>query len=132
MKYMPFIGAYLFCITVSFAQQKAVSFSLQPLRANVYMLDGGLGNVTLLFSPGEVLVVDTKSKEAGDSMVSYFTNKLHNKKIRYIVNTHSHHDHTGNNERLGKGATIISQQNSRKPVARNTAERDSIIAHGSQ
>jgi len=100
------------------------TLSLKPLQGGVQLIDGGLGNMTLLVSNDEVLIVDTKAEEAGAPLEAMFKNELAGKRIRYIVNTHMHWDHTGNNKLLGKGATIIAQQNARDPMMTDSVSAD--------
>jgi cyclase len=114
----------LSAVYVAQAQRPVPTLTLTPLRGNVHVLEGGLGNMTMLIHNNDILVVDTKAEEAGVPIEDLMTKQLPGKKIKYIVNTHMHWDHTGNNKRLGKDAVIIAQQHARKPHADSGGVRD--------
>jgi glyoxylase-like metal-dependent hydrolase (beta-lactamase superfamily II) len=122
MKRLVFVLIASAAVTFCVAQQKAASLTLTPLQGNVYFLDGGLGNMTVLVDANELLVVDTKAKEAGDSLEHFLMRDLKGKKVSYIINTHMHWDHTGNNERIGKDAVIIAHVNSRRSLKGDSAK----------
>jgi len=87
-----------------------------PLTANVYMLVGAGGNVTLQVEPAEtqspripgtyrggygVLVVDSGLAASADKLRASIR-QISQGPLRYIINTHIHPDHMGGNEALGK------------------------------
>jgi cyclase len=93
------------------AKPANASGRLQVLRvqANVYMLAGAGGNVTVQVGEDGVLVVDAGTAETADALLGEIARVSEGKPIRYIVNTHAHPDHVGGNERLRRaGASIVA------------------------
>ncbi|MEP7014819.1 MAG: MBL fold metallo-hydrolase [Verrucomicrobiota bacterium] len=111
-------SAFLLFLQNSSAESKPKITTLN-LAENLYLLmppeESPSGNVVVLIGSDGVLLVDSglpnlasAFQEAIDAL------KSPNPTINYIINTHWHRDHTGGNQTLGKGATIISQENARK------------------
>jgi glyoxylase-like metal-dependent hydrolase (beta-lactamase superfamily II) len=79
---------------------------VQHVRANVYMLSGAGGNITIDAGSEGVLLVDTGLAAMTDEVLAEIA-KISGKPVRYIINTHFHADHTGGNEKIAKlGQTI--------------------------
>jgi glyoxylase-like metal-dependent hydrolase (beta-lactamase superfamily II) len=70
------------------------------------------GSVSSLILTGEEgsLIVDTSNEETGENIKAAIE-KLGAGDIKYIINTHWHHDHCLGNIGLGKKAVIISHDN---------------------
>jgi glyoxylase-like metal-dependent hydrolase (beta-lactamase superfamily II) len=85
-----------------------------PLRDNLYLLTGIGGNTVISTGADGTLIVDDEYRELnGKLMVAI--EKITDRPVRYVINTHWHNDHTGGNESLGKaGAVIIAHENSGK------------------
>lgn len=81
-----------------------------PVQANVYMIAGDGGNVTVQIGDMGVLVVDTGFAQNSDKLIAAIR-KLSNKPLQYIVNTHFHPDHTGGNEAVRKAGVTITGAN---------------------
>jgi glyoxylase-like metal-dependent hydrolase (beta-lactamase superfamily II) len=67
------------------------------VRANVYMLTGAGGNITVLTFPDGVLMVDTGSPQNADKVLAVIK-ELSDKPIVHIINTSANPDHVGGNE----------------------------------
>lgn len=106
------------------SQRPVPTLTLKPVQGNVQIVDGGLGNMTLLVSGNELLVVDTKAEEAGVPIEELLKSQLSGKTLKYIINTHTHWDHTGNNKRLAGNATIIAHKNARRGLEKKGAEAE--------
>ena len=81
-----------------------------PVQANVYMIAGDGGNVTVQIGDMGVLVVDTGLAQNSDKLIAAIR-KLSNKPLQYIVNTHFHPDHTGGNDAVRKAGVTITGAN---------------------
>lgn len=63
-------------------------------KLNVYYLDVGQADCTILESEGEALVIDAGNNDDGDLIVDFLRNKgIQN--IKYAIGSHSHEDHVG-------------------------------------
>ena len=76
---------------------------------NFVALDGQGGRIGVLYGPDGIFMVDSQFAPLGDKIVAAIR-KVSDQKIKFLVNTHVHGDHTGGNENIGKmGATIIAR-----------------------
>jgi len=88
-----------------------VQIRTTDLGHNVYMLQGGGGNVAIAVGSDGVIMVDAQFAPMHDKLKAAIAN-VTNQPIKYLVNTHFHGDHTGGNESFAKdGVTIASHQN---------------------
>jgi glyoxylase-like metal-dependent hydrolase (beta-lactamase superfamily II) len=84
------------------------------------MLVGGGGNVGVFVSDNEVVLIDNKYEIIEDILMTSLR-KITDKPIKYIINTHFHHDHSDGNKAFGKqGIPIISHQNAKKRMMEDT------------
>lgn len=81
-----------------------------PVQGNIYMIAGAGGNITVQVGEMGVLVVDTGLSPMSDKVIAAIR-KLSTKPLQYIVNTHSHPDHTGGNEAVKKAGVTITGAN---------------------
>src|SRR6266850_3594800 len=79
----------------------SVQIRVLPVQANVYLLAGAGGNITLQVGKDGVLMVDTEFGPLAQKIMTE-VRKLSKGPIRYIINTHVHPDHVGGNEELAK------------------------------
>lgn len=89
-------------------------FEIEKINDQFYMLVGGGGNVGVFVSEDEVILIDNKYEIIEDILMASLR-KITDKPIKYIINTHFHHDHSDGNRAFGKqGIPIISHQNAKK------------------
>jgi glyoxylase-like metal-dependent hydrolase (beta-lactamase superfamily II) len=90
-----------------------VEIKTTKIGSNVYTLDGQGGTIGVLTGPDGVFMVDAQFAPLTDKIVAAIK-QISDGRIRYLVNTHVHGDHTGGNENLGKlGVTILARENLR-------------------
>jgi len=90
----------------------AGSVHVWPVQRNVYALFGPGGNSTVSVGDEGVLAVDAMTAEAAPDLVAAIKT-ISNKPIRWIINTHSHPDHTGGNATLAKSGVYVATGNTR-------------------
>ena len=79
-----------------------------PVQGNVHVIVGAGANITVQLGTLGPIVVDTGNAQNADAVVASLR-ELTNRPVRNIINTHSHADHVGGNERIGStGAPIFS------------------------
>ncbi|MEP6741317.1 MAG: MBL fold metallo-hydrolase [bacterium] len=113
-------------ILLSGAQALAQDFSKVEIKtikvaANIYMLQGAGGNIGVSVGPDGILIVDDQYAPLAEKIKTALKT-LGDGKLKFILNTHYHGDHTGSNPAFGPDAPIIAQANVRK---RLTAEQQS-------
>ncbi|HEY3045608.1 MAG TPA: MBL fold metallo-hydrolase [Vicinamibacterales bacterium] len=85
----------------------------------VYVLMGGPAQGNILVSAGSdgLFLVDTMYAQMHDKIMAALA-RIGPQRVRYIVNTHLHGDHTAGNEAMARlGAVIMSHENMRKRMA---------------
>jgi glyoxylase-like metal-dependent hydrolase (beta-lactamase superfamily II) len=86
-------------------------------------------NVAAQIGDQGVLLVDSGTEVAAEAILAEVRRLAGDKPIRYVVNTHSHRDHTGGNVKIaGAGKSIISG-NFAAQAAPGAADAAKILAH---
>src|SRR5438105_10702552 len=110
----------LFTAVTVRAQQdlSKVEIKVTKMSGNFYTLEGSGGTIGVLAGPDGVLMVDAQFAPLSDKIVAAIK-QISDGRIRFLVNTHVHGDHTGGNENIGKlGATIVARENLRARLAK--------------
>lgn len=126
-----------------------VEIQILPVQGNVYMLTGAGGNSAVQVARQGVVLVDTqfaplsnkilaaiakldeaqKLRQPAEFFRGVFPPHLIGEgKIRYIINTHSHPDHTGGNENLRLAGITITGANVTRDIA-DSRLGAAIVAH---
>jgi glyoxylase-like metal-dependent hydrolase (beta-lactamase superfamily II) len=92
------------------AAAAASPITVHPLRGHVSMLDGSGGNIGVLAGPEGLLMVDAGIAVSQPKIVAALRS-IDPGKVRYVINTHWHWDHTDGNGWLRRaGATVIADK----------------------
>src|SRR5438045_7475776 len=98
------------------AQIGATPIQARSLGANLTMLSGPGGNVVVLRDREGLIVVDTFVAPAWPKLEESL--KSFGPKVKVVINTHWHFDHTDNNEPLrAAGATVVAHENTRRRMS---------------
>jgi glyoxylase-like metal-dependent hydrolase (beta-lactamase superfamily II) len=106
--------------TSAFAQQDFSKVQIETIAVakGVYMLVGSGGNIGLSVGQDGAFLIDDQYAPLTDKILKAIS-AVTDKSVRFLVNTHWHYDHTGGNENIGKGGTIIvAHDNVRKRLAK--------------
>jgi len=111
------IGVALAAVSggIVLAQQdfSQVQIKTTKIGGNFYTLEGSGGTIGVLAGPDGVLMVDAQFAPLSDKIVAAIK-QISDGRIRFLVNTHVHGDHTGGNANIGQlGATIMARENLR-------------------
>jgi glyoxylase-like metal-dependent hydrolase (beta-lactamase superfamily II) len=98
-----------------------------PVQGNVHVIIGAGSNITVQVGSLGAILVDTGSAENAEAVLASLR-QLTNRPVRHIINTHSHTDHVGGNERIGASGAPISGRGV-AVVGAGTSARAEIIAH---
>jgi cyclase len=93
-----------------------VQMKATKVAGNVYMLEGSGGNIGVSVGEDGLLIVDDQFAPLADKIRAALKG-IADKKLKFILNTHWHGDHTGGNVAFGAEATIIAHDNVRKRLA---------------
>lgn len=98
------------------AQGGEVKIEATKVAGNVYMLVGQGGNIGATVGPDGVLIVDDQFAPLSEKIRAKLA-ELGGGKMKFVLNTHWHGDHTGGNANFGKEATIIANTNVRRRLS---------------
>jgi cyclase len=87
-----------------------VEIKATQVAKDFYTLEGQGGTIGVLVGPDGVFMVDTQFAPLSDKIAAAIA-RITPRKVRWVVNTHVHGDHTGGNENFGRmGAQIIARE----------------------
>lgn len=90
-----------------------VEIEATHVAGSIYMLEGAGGNIGVSVGSDGILIVDDQFAELADKIRDAL-GELGQGKLRFVLNTHYHGDHTGGNPVFGVEATIIAHDNVRR------------------
>lgn len=130
MKIQSLAAALLaFASLPAFAQRdfSKVEINAIPVAKNIYLLEGAGGNIGACIGPDGNLIVDDQFAPLAPK-IDAALQKLNPGKLKFVLNTHHHGDHTGGNAAFGaKDATIIAHSNVRtRLAAENDAKKEGL------
>jgi len=99
-----------------FSKNNSYKIDVRELSSNLYRFSCGVNNWLVLSGPDGVLLSDSAPSKYAEGTKAELK-KLGHDKVKYIINTHWHHDHCGGNLFLGRDAVIIAQHSVRKDLA---------------
>ena len=111
--------AFVLATATALAQRNFdnVEIKVIPVAKNIYMLEGSGGNIGVSIGVDGNLIVDDQFAPLAEK-IDAAVQKLNPGKLKFVLNTHHHGDHTGGNAAFGaKDATIIAQSNVRKRLS---------------
>jgi len=101
----------------------AAPFVTHQLKPNIYWIEGGGGNSTVIVGNTGVIVVDVKVSKAGGAELLADIAKITPKPVTTVILTHSDGDHINGLAAFPSGLKIIAQAN-------NKQEQEAAIAAG--
>ena len=108
-------------------QRREAGLYTMPVQGNVHVIIGGGSNITVQVGALGAVLVDTGLAQNADAVLASLR-QLTPRPVRHIINTHSHADHVGGNEKIGASGAPISGRGVAQ-VGAGTAPRAEIIAH---
>jgi glyoxylase-like metal-dependent hydrolase (beta-lactamase superfamily II) len=110
-------------------QPPAQVIDVEKVKDNLYLLTSSSpadratfsgGNVAVFITDAGVVLVDTKLAAWGQTMLDRIKS-ITSKPVTTIINTHTHGDHTGNNDKFPATVDSIVQENTKANMARMDA-----------
>ena len=117
----PVLVAFCFLLLTATIQAQTPDFSKVEITAtkvggNIYMLQGQGGNIGVSVGADGILIVDDQFAPLADKIKAALKT-LGEGKLKFVLNTHWHGDHTGGNAQFGPEAPIIAHDNVRRRLA---------------
>ncbi|HKB09621.1 MAG TPA: MBL fold metallo-hydrolase [Vicinamibacterales bacterium] len=83
----------------------------EPLGDGVYLITGGYAAIAIDMKDHILLLESGQSEARGQAVIAEAKRLIPNKPVKYVVNTHSHVDHSsGLRAAVSEGATILTHQ----------------------
>jgi len=109
-------------------RRDAAMLRTMRVQGNVHVMLGAGSNITVQVGNLGTILVDTGTADHAEQVLASMR-QLTPRPVRYIINTHSHTDHVGGNERIGASGVPLSGRGVAQVGAGNAAPRAEIIAH---
>jgi glyoxylase-like metal-dependent hydrolase (beta-lactamase superfamily II) len=93
-----------------------VEIKTEKVAGSVHMLQGAGGNIGVTSGPDGLLIVDDQYAPVAEKIRAALK-QLNSGRLKFVLNTHWHGDHTGGNAAFGRESTIIAHENVRKRLA---------------
>lgn len=122
MKRLALFLTLLLCLSTTFSRTVStqdlskVEMKSTLVAGNVHMLEGAGGNIAVSVGRDGALMVDDQFLPLADKIRAELK-KLGDGRLKYVLNTHWHGDHTGGNRAFGQEAAIVAQENVRRRLA---------------
>jgi cyclase len=101
----------------------AAPFAVHQLKPNVYWVEGGGGNSTVIVGANGVIVIDAKTTKAGGQELLDDIAKITSKPVTTVIETHSDGDHVNGLAAFPAGVKVIAHENNKK-------EQEAALAKG--
>jgi len=95
------------------SQQSPPQINLVPVAGPVYMLEGAGGNIGVVADDAGLFMIDAMYEQVAGAIREAVKPLAGGARVRVLLNTHWHSDHTDGNKALGPGAAIIAHENVR-------------------
>ena len=116
--FLLFAGILILSLTATtYAQDfSKVEITATKVAGNIYMLQGSGGNIGVSVGTDGILIVDDQFAPLADKIKKALKD-LGDGKLKFVLNTHWHGDHTGGNVAFGPDAPIIAHDNVRRRLS---------------
>jgi glyoxylase-like metal-dependent hydrolase (beta-lactamase superfamily II) len=105
MRYAIFLCSLVLSFPV-LAQFEDVTIKSTHVGGSIHMLEGRGGNLGVSVGEDGVFLVDDQYAPLTDRILAAIR-ALSDAPVRFVINTHWHSDHTGGNEQLGAGGSVV-------------------------
>ncbi len=112
-------------------KQPPAPLNLIQVADDLYMIEGSGGNVTVYVTDEGVILVDDKFDQNFDEILAN-VRKVTAQPVKYVINTHTHGDHTGGNAKMLPIAEVIAHKNTRANMVRGKQPGQPRLAFADQ
>jgi cyclase len=101
------------------AQQGQQGVTTTPVAGPIFMIQGaGGGNIGVITDPSGAFMIDAMDERSAPQIRTALNALPGGDKIRILINTHWHSDHTDGNKVFGPGSVVIAHENVRSLLAK--------------
>ncbi|MBE3112043.1 MAG: MBL fold metallo-hydrolase [Acidobacteria bacterium] len=112
----------IFCLGLYLqARQNPPKITLVPVAGPVDMLQGSGGNIGIVADAAGMLMIDAMFERVTGEIREAIKSLPGGDRVRVLLNTHWHADHTDGNKAFGPGAVIVAHENVRALLANDQA-----------
>lgn len=105
----------------------------EKLGDGVYLIGGGYAAVAVDFKDHITIVESGQSEARGQTVIAEAKKLIPNKPVKYVVNTHSHIDHSsGLRAAVAEGATILTYQLNKAYLEKTLSIPHTLVADKAQ
>jgi cyclase len=110
-------GLFLLLTWLAWTQNQSAPAELKvnPVRDNLWEIEGDGGNVAVRVTNEGVILVDDKYERDHHAIVAAIKS-VTSQPVKYILSTHYHEDHSGGNASFVPGVEILSTRNARMSI----------------
>jgi cyclase len=110
-------GLFFFLAWLAWTQNPGAPAQLKvnPVRDNLWEIEGDGGNVAVRVTNEGVILVDDKYERDHHAIVAAIKS-VTSQPVKYILSTHYHEDHSGGNASFLPGVEILSTRNARMSI----------------
>jgi len=104
------------CLTAALVAQQPQTQAIEQVKPGLFVITGAGGNSTLRVTSEGLILVDGKLPgEANYNALMALIRSVSEQPVKYLIVTHHHADHTGNNQRfLDAGVQVVATENLKK------------------
>lgn len=104
-------------VFMAYTQNNDVIIKTHKLSENIYMIEGQGGNIGISIGDDGVVMIDSQFAPLTPKILAAIK-AISDKPIKFLINTHWHHDHIGGNKNIkNEGAIIVAHNNVRKRMS---------------
>ena len=121
MSLLTLLGLVLVVGTYDAAQEPRPPIEVLPISDNLFVLGSGMttgGNAAVFITDQGVVLIDTKNEGYGPDILEHIE-RLTDKPVTMIINTHVHYDHSGANTEFPDTVHYVAHENIRRHWSRS-------------
>ena len=121
MSLLTLLGLVLVMGTYDAAQEPHPPIEVLPISDNLFVLGSGRttgGNAAVFITDHGVVLIDTKNEGYGPDILEHIE-RLTDKPVTMIINTHVHYDHSGANTEFPDTVHYVAHENIRRHWSRS-------------
>jgi cyclase len=122
-KFVIYLLTFFILLSSAIQLLNAQEITAQRLSKDVMIIQGGGGNMTVVTTDDGIVVMDTFISPAAAGKARKIIEKVTDRPIRYVINTHFHADHSYGNQVFSDAVIIGFHDYAKRAIARYGKDR---------